>query len=217
MVAGSVNTSDRHAVEVWVQAPFHLVGIIDPELQEVGFGSYREPIGRWHMAAALDVLSGLGSVPATTRFPIFYPRDGAYMPVLEHSMESPDPLTSCPGYKSPSGPPLLLQIGDGREVPHVEATSLQRDGVEVDHCVFDETTYRNPDANLQSLGRGILDGRDAIVIMPRERLVSGSVYTVSVAVNGAVYTWSFTAIDWSRTATSGLPSPSEIDAPLWAK
>jgi hypothetical protein len=195
MVSSNVGASDRYAVEVWVQGPFHLVGIIDPALREFGYGSYREDIGTWRMGAALDVLRGLGSVPATTEFPIYYPKDDAHMPVLEHRMESPSPLASCPGYAVPSGPPIVLQIGDGRETPHVTDTSLRRGGVPVDHCAFDETSYRNPDGSLQSLGRSILDGRDAIVVMPRERLVPGSVYTVAITVNGAVYRWSFTALN----------------------
>ncbi|UCC63488.1 MAG: CAP domain-containing protein [Anaerolineae bacterium] len=213
MVSGDVNATDLRAVRVWVQAPFHLVGIIDPALREVGFGSYREAIGVWRMGAALDVLRGLGSVPSTVSFPVYYPRDNAYMPVLEHSTESPSPLTSCPGYSAPSGPPIVLQIGDGRETPHVTATSLRRDGTEIAHCIFDETSYTNPDAALQALGRSILDARDAIVVMPRDRLASGSVYTVSIAVNGAVHRWSFTALDLSDVATGGLSLPSAFDSP----
>jgi hypothetical protein len=199
MVSTNAGATDRYAVEVWVQGPFHLVAVIDPALREIGYGSYRETIGTWRMGAVLDVLRGLGSVPATTEFPIYYPEDSAYLPVLEHRMESPSPLTSCPGYTVPSGPPIVLQIGDGRETPRVTDASLWRDGVEVAHCVFDETSYRNPDASLQALGRSILDGRDAIVAIPREPLVPGSVYMVSITANGSVYRWSFTALNLAET------------------
>jgi hypothetical protein len=81
------------------------------------------------------------------------------------------------------------------QTPDVAATSLQENGVARPHCVFDETDYTNPDSFDQSLGRNILNGRDAIVILPRDPLTPGANYTVSVSVNGSTYTWSYTAAD----------------------
>lgn len=82
-----------------------------------------------------------------------------------------------------------------------------------EHCVFDETNYTNPDSSAQSLGRSILNSRDAIVIMPREPLVSGARYTVSITVNGTEYTWSFTALDPSEMSANVLPSFFQIGTP----
>jgi len=62
----------------------------------------------------------------------------------------------------------------------------------LEHCVYDETSYTNPDGSDQSLGRSILDARDAIVLIPREPLTPGSSYTVSITVSGQTYAWSFT-------------------------
>jgi hypothetical protein len=65
--------------------------------------------------------------------------------------------------------------------------------VPLDHCLFTETTYTNPDPSQQSLGRTVLGARDAIVVMPRSPLVAGHQYSVSLTVNGVTHSWSFTA------------------------
>ncbi len=194
MVSSNVNTTDEYAISLWMGGPFHALGIIDPQLHQVGYGSYRENVGSWRMGAALDVLRGLGTTPPGTMFPIYFPKDGASTPLLSHSGETPSPLTSCPGYSQPSGPPVMLQIGDGGQTPNVTAHSFQENGVAREHCVFDETNYANPNGSYQSLGRSILNMRDAIVIMPRNPLISGATYTVSITVNGNTYVWSFTAL-----------------------
>ena len=77
-VAGSPNidAGDDFAIDSWMQAPFHALGILDPRLIEAGYGAYREGVGGpLHMAAALDVLRGLGSTPRAG-YPIVWPGDG---------------------------------------------------------------------------------------------------------------------------------------------
>ncbi len=196
MGTSRINTTDVDAIDMWMEGPFHAIGIIDPELNEVGFGSYREDTGSIRMAAALDVIRGRGSIPPGVSFPILFPGDGTQALVLSYTGgESPDPLSSCLGYATPSGPPILVQIGSGGQTPDVTATSFQENGVARAHCVFDETDYTNPDSFYQSLGRNVLNGRDAIVILPRDPLTPGANYSVSISVNGSTHTWSFTAAD----------------------
>ena len=186
----NVNASDRWAVDTWMQAPFHALGIIDPQVTVVGYGSYREADGGFEMGAALDILSGGGQTPQT-EFPGIWPGSGTTVPALPHWGEYPSPLTSCPGYNGQTGLPVILQIGSGELTPAVSATSFAHDAQPLEHCVFDETNYSNPDAVQQSLGRSILNAHDAIVLIPRIPLSAGTPYTVSVAVNGQTYTWSF--------------------------
>jgi hypothetical protein len=183
-----------------MQGPFHAVGIIDARLQQVGFGSYREADGGWQMAAALDVLRGLGSVPSSVVFPVKWPSDGMTAPLHSYSGgEYPDPLKSC-GYSVPSGLPIILQLGSGSITPNVTAHSLLQGSTPLEHCVFDETNYTHAtDPSAQSLGRAVLDARDAIVLIPRQSLSAGSSYTVSITTNGRTYTWTFTV---SVTASS---------------
>lgn len=185
--------SDSYAIDSWMQAPFHALGVLDPALGKVGFGSYREKDdGALQMGATLDVLRGLGPVPSEVSFPVMWPADGKTTPLVKFWGEYPDPLSSCPGYRSPSGLPIILQIGPGNLIPQVGQHLVQQDGQGVEHCVFDETTYSNPNSSAQSLGRAILSARDAIVIIPRQPLSPGSTYKVSITVSGNAYSWTFT-------------------------
>jgi uncharacterized protein YkwD len=195
MVSGYVDSTDIDAIDLWMSGPFHGLGIIDPALTVTGFGSYREADGGWDMGACLDVIRGLGSIPPSITFPLFWPGDGGTMPYTSfNGGEWPNPLSSCSGYSPPSGPPIYLQIGSSNQVPSVSAHSFQQAGSPLVHCVFDETNYTNADTNAQTTGRAILNMRDAIVLMPRDPLNPGLTYTVSITNSGTAYTWSFTVI-----------------------
>jgi uncharacterized protein YkwD len=56
--SSDMSTSDEFALNAWVVTPFHAVGILDPHLQQTGFGSYRAAGPLYTMAAGLDVLRG---------------------------------------------------------------------------------------------------------------------------------------------------------------
>jgi hypothetical protein len=146
------------------------------------------------MGACLDVIRGLGGgIPPSVVFPLRWPNSGGTMPYTGYyGSELPEPLTSCPGYAAPSGPPIFLQIGSGDQVPDVTGHSFNQGSTSLDHCIFDETNYTNPDGYAQSLGRSVLSMRDAIVLMPRNPLSPGVTYTISIANSGTTYTWSFT-------------------------
>jgi uncharacterized protein YkwD len=195
MVSSSTSATDNYAIDLWMTGPFHAVGIIDPKLNTTGFGSYREADGGYQMAATLDVLRGRGGVPGGTTFPLPYPKSGGQLWTLSYGgSEAPDPLTSCSGYTAPSGPPIILQLGSGSVTPSVTAHSFSRGATALEHCIFDETNYYNPNSSYQSLGRAVLNARDAIVIMPRQPLSVGQSYTVSITANGTTTTWTFTTV-----------------------
>jgi len=199
MVSSSVGSTDKYAIDLWMSGPFHGIAILDPQLQVVGFGSYREAVGSWQMGASLDVSRGRTSEePPAGTYPVMWPENGRSTGVLGyHGTEWPDPLTSCPNisadYWNPSGPPIFLQIGSGNLTPNVSATSFSHGGTNLEHCVFDETDYTNPSSSTQSTGRWILNTRDAIIIMPKDPLDAGKTYAVSITTNGNTYNWSFTA------------------------
>ena len=194
-LAGSLNPNepDWWAVDLWMQAPFHAIGILDPALQRVGFGIHRESDGRKiQTAAGLDVIRGRGNKPAHVTYPVMWPADGASVPIGTHRSEYPSPLSSCPGYKAPTGLPLILQLGSGEEIPHVTRTTISEGMRTLAHCTFDESTYRNRHDVEQRLGRSILASRDAVVLIPREPLQAGSSYHVHVEASGRVIDWTFT-------------------------
>jgi len=193
MVSSNVNATDIYAIDLWMSGPFHGLGIIDPALGVSGFGSYREADGGWQMAACLDVIRGLGAIAPSVTFPVMWPANGSTIPFDGfYGGEWPDPLTSCSGYLSPSGPPIFLQIGPGNQTPNVTSHTIKQGSTTLENCEFDETNYANPDSSAQSLGRNILGMRDAIVLMPKNPLTSGMTYTISIINSGTTYTWSIT-------------------------
>lgn len=192
MCHSSMAATDVYAINLWMTGPFHGLGIVDPRLQQSAFGSYREDIGMWKMAATLDVLRGINWSAAVT-YPVFWPADGKTVDLASFDGgEWPNPLTSCPGYNVPTGLPILVQLGKSNVTPAITAHSFKQGNTELEHCVFDETNYTNPDSSAQSLARSVLNMRDAVVIIPKQPLTPGQTYTVSITNNGTTYTWSFT-------------------------
>jgi uncharacterized protein YkwD len=184
---------DEMPIDFWMTAPFHAVSMIDPQLHASGFGIYRETLGLWKTGSTLDVRRGLGSLPQGTIFPIPYPADGHSTWLTSYyGGEFPDPLTSCPGYSPPTGAPIILQLGSGNVTPQVTGHRVMMNGTPVETCLFDETSYVNPDPTVQSTGRIVLNVRDAIVIMPKNPLIPGSTYTVEITSAGSTSAWNFT-------------------------
>ncbi len=204
-VSSSTTALDTYAIDFWMSGPFHAVAVIDPGLQQVGYGSYREVDGGWQMGATLDVRRGLGAIPPSVSFPIEYPGNGTTIGLRSHpGNEWPDPLTACPGYTAPSGLPLILQIGPGDLTPDVTAHSFMQGTTPVEHCLFDETNYTNPDSSTQNTGRSILNSRDAIVLIPRAPLTPGATYIVSITTNSQTYTWSFAVSNTAQAADQAI-------------
>lgn len=211
-----LSATDEMAIDLWMTGPFHAVGILDPALQRTGFGSYHEDIGLWKTGATLDVLRGIEPIPGSISFPIYFPQDGSDFWLTSYDgNESPDPLTSCPGYSAPSGPPIILQLGGGAYsnndvTPNVTDSSFQSNGVDLEHCVFDETSYVGADPGVQSTGRSVLNARDAVVIMPKYPLAVGETYTASVTHDSSVYAWSFTIISGNVVSPNQM-GPGSFD------
>lgn len=201
IVSGSVSMSFLEAVDGWMQAPFHAVGILDPALEQVGYGIYHEADGGFQSGAGLDVIRGLGSAPSGSIYPIMWPANGKTVAITMFRGELPDPLSSCPGFVAPAGLPILLQLGPGNVTPNVTAHSFMQNGALLPHCIFDETNYSNSDSSLQNLGRAILNSRDAIVLIPREPLKTGETYTASITTNGHTHSWSFSVASSATDAT----------------
>ncbi len=194
-IAGSPSASepDSWAVDEWMQAPFHALGILDPALQQVGFGIHRAPNGPIRTAAALDVIRGRRAVPASTVYPVLWPGNGSFVLLTTHKSEHPDPLASCPGFQAPAGLPLIVQLGPGRAAPSVTGSWIIEGTRAIDHCVFDQGTYKNLDAVQQRLVRRILASRRAIILIPRTPLRPGARYRAVVEVNQRRIEWTFGA------------------------
>jgi hypothetical protein len=180
-------------IDEWLSVPFHRPQIPNPLLKRVGYGMY---CASSLCAASLDTLHGvaaaaLPSLPAEE--PIEFPPDGSQMTVRGFYFDWPDPRSSCPGYKPPSGLPITIQLGNW--VPaRVEDFSIRRiegKSIHVEACAFDSESYVNPDASQQALVREILHDFGMVVVIPRRPLEEAAGYHVTITVNGAQYEWSF--------------------------
>jgi hypothetical protein len=193
LIAFSWANSDANAIDGLVEGPFHALGLLDPSLATAGFAGYRG--AGTAIGSAFDFLPGAGrgaTRPAGSG-PVTWPADGARLPLSTAAPgEYPDSLTAC-GYAQPAGVPLIFEYGEGGGATRVGAHALLRDGAPVAHCVFDASSYTNPDPAAQALGRAILGDFSAVVIVPRRPLAPGSTYTVHLVVDGQPYSWSFRA------------------------
>lgn len=204
MIGGDASATDQSAIDLWMTTPFHAVGLIDPKLATVGYGSYREANSGYQMGATLDVLRGLGLLPGSVTYPIKWPSDGKTVPLKSYNGgEIPDPLTSCTGYSTPTGLPIILQAGPGNVIPVVTGSSFAQGASLLTHCVFDQTNYVNSNSSYQSLVRSILAARSAVILIPRAPLTPGATYNASLTVNAQTYSWSFSV----ASTVSPIPFP----------
>lgn len=197
--AGAVTTTDEAAIDLWLRSPFQGLGLLDPELRQTGFGSYREADGGTiQMAAALDVQRGWNETPAPA-YPVYWPGNGQTVRLRSYSGgDDPDPLKH-PGCTGSQGLPIILQVGDGSlnvGLAASDPTLLRTGSTLLSHCAFTESSYAAGSSTDTTYGRLLLSTRDAIVLLPKDPLIPGVTYTVSITatLNGAAqtYTWSFT-------------------------
>lgn len=191
--ASNINTNDLFILERWLSNPFSAVRLLDPGLFQTGYGSYRARDGGFQAGASLDVVRGLGSVPDDTSYPLVWPKEAETVPLTAfEGFGSPNPLTSCPGYSSPTGLPIILFLGFKNLVPNITASSFKQGTIELAHCTFHKENYVNSNPDLQTQGRAILEQRNAIILIPRDPLEAGTSYTASITTNGQTKNWSFT-------------------------
>jgi uncharacterized protein YkwD len=181
-VNSSTNTTDAQAIDWWMQAPFHAMGMMDPRLQVTGFGSYRDgTTSPWGFGASVDTIRGLNFSAGT--YPVVFPGNGSIEPLRTYGGgEFPDPLSACPGYSVPTGLPVFVEVGQNVHTT-AAAHSFAGNGVPLAHCVID--------SNSPSVGSN-LTGRGGVIIVPQQPLQVGVTYAVSVTVNATPYSWSFT-------------------------
>jgi hypothetical protein len=183
------------SIDGWMSLPFHRMPILNPKLTSAGFGLDCESEA---CAAGLNLLKGSqGEMPAAAAksLPIEFPPDGGTVAIRSFENEWPNPLTSCPGYGPPSGLAITLQLGNWMDT-HLSDYSLARvnpDGSRsaMQACGIDSTSYSNPDAYSQDLGRNVLKSYGTVVLIPRTPLDQGGKYAVSMNANGKQYNWTF--------------------------
>lgn len=193
-VSSTTATTDEAAIDWWMGAPFHALGMMDPRLTSTGFGSFRYVKAGWQAGFTLDTLRGNSFTGGT--YPVYFPGNGSSVPLTSYSgNEFPDPLQACPGYTTPVGLPLFVEVG-GNVATTATAASVTGNGTTLQSCVID--------SNNSAVGSN-LTTRGAVIIIPRQPLIAGVQYVVNVTVNGTPYTWTFT-VNASGTVIPPIPA-----------
>ena len=174
---GSTEVKDRDFVEMWMVGPFHALGILRPNLKKVGYGAAHDKTGMTS-AAALDVIHGLVSGKEPVE-PVIWPGHGTTQPLSRYSGgEYPDPLSSCKGYSAPAGVPIIVQFP--KPVKKTSTSFTTGSGEALAACEVEATTYRNPDAAAETLGRTLLAADNVVLVIPKDPLTPGKSYVVKV-------------------------------------
>jgi uncharacterized protein YkwD len=162
-VSSSTSTTDQQAIDWWMQAPFHAMGLMDPRLTQTGFGSYREVKSGWDMGAAVDVIRGNSFTGG--HYPVYFPGNGTDEPLTSYGGgEFPDPLQACPGYSVPTGLPVFIEVGGNVNTTVGAVHSFTGNGVPLTHCVIDSSNA--------AVG-SYLYTRGGVILIPQHPLQAG--------------------------------------------
>lgn len=185
-------TSGKAAIDGWLQAPFHAIGMLRAQLTEVAFAD--DPHTGY---AGLDVIQGLDEdLPPATK-PILYPGPGSTTTLATANPgEVPSPLQTCGWENKTAGLPLIVMLPRA-PTRSLAATLTGPRGSESTAkrtlCVVDQNTYHSSNKVYGPTGAEILRDDNAVLLIPRRALLSGR-YSVSMSERGQA------SIDWSFKA-----------------
>lgn len=197
-VSSAVTADARDHIDLWMTGPFHAIGILRHNLTSTGFGLCTDDDTPtvWHSGGTLDVIRGLDLAQPRPSTPILFPGDGATVPLTRFITEYPDPMAMC-GWDGTAGLPLIAMLPD--DVTSASATLEGPDGP-IDTCVLHAGNVSD------AIGKAILGGDDAVIVMPRAVLTDGT-YHAAVASDGGNVSWSFTADEDASLSAVPLAPP----------
>jgi hypothetical protein len=178
------------AIDSWLAAPFHAIGMLRSPLRKVAFAS--------GYGAGLDVLGGLTGPPQGPK-PVLFPGPRVTTNLTSYGSELPDPTQSCHWAKSvahhPIGLPIIALLSATPSKHLTAQLKLPNGKVERTTartlCLVDQFTYHSTDKVYGPTGLEILEGDHAVVLMPSGDLANGW-YTVKIADTAKiVYSWRF--------------------------
>lgn len=176
------------AIDGWLIAPFHAIGILRPGLTRTAFASGEG-------GAGLDVIRGIDNSVPRPAAPILFPGPGMTTDLTSFTGENPSPLETC-GWEGTTGLPLLAML------PVAPAVGLTADVVAADGtrssssdrtlCIVDEHTFITSDSVYGPTGLSILRSERAVLLIPRKPLGPGAVTAIIRQPNAPDVSWSFT-------------------------
>jgi uncharacterized protein YkwD len=201
-VSSAVLTNANHFHNLWATGPYHMIGIIRPNLRSVAYGHCVFNEGTWRSGGNLDILSDLGPAPSPAPL-VLWPADRSTTHLTRFVTESPNPLDNCPSFGGTGGLPVIAMLPN---IPsrNVSATMSGPQG-NVDTCVI---TQHN---DVSALGRQILAGNNVVVVIPRTPLSEGT-WTVNLNNGGQWINWSF-GVNISGLGAGPGASPAPTPTP----
>ena len=198
-VSSSINAKARNHIDLWMTGPFHAIGILRHNLRQSGFGlatSSNTPTP-WASAGTLDVIRGMDSSVPRPSTPITFPGNGATVPLNAFITEFPNPMTLC-GWSGSAGLPLIAMMPN--DVTNASATITGPNGP-IDTCVL-----HKGNTGADGTAQAILDGDNAVIVMPRTVLPNGA-YSVTVNSNGGAVSWQFEVDTGAELRAEPAPLP----------
>jgi hypothetical protein len=199
-VSSSISATARNHIDLWMTGPFHAIGILRHNLTSSGFGlcTGENTPTPWRSGGTLDVIRGLDMSRPRPSTPILFPGDGATVPLNAFITEFPNPMTLC-GWTGNAGLPLFAMMPN--DVTAANSTLTGPNGP-IETC-----TLHKGNTGADGTARAILDGDNAVIVMPRQILADGT-YTVNVNSNGGNVSWSF-SVDAKGPLSYTPPPPPD--------
>ena len=239
VTANEINMSGAEFVDRLMTMPFSGLTPMVPQFSVAGLGAYCDPgqcaiviAYRFALEKSVRIAlydgpasdrlwnPGLGLIPMETgrlRAAVEFPPDGATVNLQSFAGEDfPDPLSSCPGYKTPTGTPISIQLGQGYgpdDSLEVSSAFVTRDGAEIETCLITSASYMGRDSSQTQAGKTGLATVGAAVILPREPLAPGQ-YKVALKEDGKLYEWGFTVAAPAPAAAAPALAPASRSQPM---
>jgi hypothetical protein len=241
LTTSELNLSGADLVDLLMTMPFSGLIPMVPQFSVAGLGAYCDPgqcavVIAYRFALEKSVRIALYDGPASDRFwnpslglipmekgrlraPVEFPPDGATISLQSSAGEDyPDPLSACPGYTSPTGTPISIQLGQGYgpdDSLEVSSVLVTRDSTDIETCLIASASYAGRDAAQTEDGKRRLATLGAAVIIPRAPLASGQ-YKVALKEGGTLYQWGFTVAAPIRPAVAvpARPAPASRSQPM---
>ena len=185
--------------------PFHRFSLLAPWAKVAGFGRAGTP----PRSAAAIAIRGPEADAANTG-DVSFPPAGSTVPIGSmRYVEWPNPLASCPGYLTPVGLPVTIQVGRS-QTARLSSYSFSDETThqKLDSCAFDSASYHNGDPWQRKAAIDALKSFGAIVLIPREPLHPGHTYRVKMTINGANDSWTFKVADSAPVVQARVAPPA---------
>jgi hypothetical protein len=207
LIVGDGGTAEQD-IEQWLESPFHAEAILNASLGQVAFSQEGGTAG-------LDVTDGL-NLNITPTYPVLFPGSGAVTDLAEYSgNELPSPTESCSwgtthqyGLPPIVGLPLIANFAQAPEVGLSATLTYQSTPTAATQneelCIVDANTYATTDTVYGAAGLETLEEDNAVFLIPKNFLASGT-YTATISQPElSDVTWSFKVVPQPSISTPQL-------------